>query len=444
MILKKVSTAVCIVASFCAAQSINIRGTIQDNAGVGIAEATVKLEVANISTVSGSDGSFTLTGNPTEIIGKENMFSKAVNPIRFQKDRLELSLSENTLFTISVYDVRGRQIFRNATIFNAGSHIISSYPNTVGLNLYKITIGQNVYTVKSLPFGTFAGKARPLRSGCDGRSFSKRAKAKVVISDVIFITKEGRISSRDSINTYDTSGIVVKMVPNVQNVTDADGNVYQSVRIGNQVWTVVNLKTTKYNDSTPIPNVTDATVWSNCTTGAYSYYDNNDSNKSKYGALYNWYAVATGKLAPKGWHVPTDAEWDTLQNYLIGNGYNWDGTTSGDKIAKAMAAKTDWYPSDDVGNLGNNPGSNNNTWFSALPGGYRFDDGFFRNQSLSGFWWSATESLASRAFGRNLYYGNEGLGRDGNVKPNGFSILHRMSNSAKKMSVRFVSIIRQE
>jgi uncharacterized protein (TIGR02145 family) len=75
---------------------------------------------------------------------------------------------------------------------------------------------------------------------------------------------------------------------------------------------------------------------------------------SKYGVLYNWFALATGKLAPQGWHVPTDADWDTLHNYLIANGYNWDGTTTGNKIAKSMAAQTDWYTgTTTVGAIGN-------------------------------------------------------------------------------------------
>ena len=128
-------------------------------------------------------------------------------------------------------------------------------------------------------------------------------------------------------------------------ITDFDGNGYQAVKIGNQVWTVENLRTTKYNDGTAIPYVTDSAAWVNLTTPGYCYFNNmvNADSIRKFGALYNWYAVDTKKLAPAGWHVPTDAEWDTLENYLIANGYNWDGTTDSNKIAKSLAAKTDWY-----------------------------------------------------------------------------------------------------
>src|SRR5574344_55140 len=87
-------------------------------------------------------------------------------------------------------------------------------------------------------------------------------------------------------------------------VTDIDGNVYHTITIGTQTWMVENLKVSKYNDGTAIPNVTDATAWAALTTGAYCDYNNDVANGTKYGHLYNWYAVNTGKLAPSGWHGP--------------------------------------------------------------------------------------------------------------------------------------------
>jgi uncharacterized protein (TIGR02145 family) len=155
----------------------------------------------------------------------------------------------------------------------------------------------------------------------------------------------------------------------VDSVTDADGNVCHAIQIGSQVWTVENRWTTKLNDGTQIPHVTDGGRWSFLTTPGYCFYGNttNTSDKTKYGVLYNWSAVNTGKLAPAGWHVPSDSEWDTLQNFLIANGYNYDGTRTGNKIAKAMAAKTDWNSFVSAGAIGNDLSKNNASGFSALP-----------------------------------------------------------------------------
>ena len=115
--------------------------------------------------------------------------------------------------------------------------------------------------------------------------------------------------------------------------------------------------------------VTDNTEWENLTTGAWCYYDN-DPTKPR---LYNWYAVMgihdtdpntpNKEFAPEGWHVPTDAEWTTLEEYLIANGYNYDGTTTGNKIAKAMASTTGWFSSTETGAPGNDQSLNNEQWF---------------------------------------------------------------------------------
>ena len=220
------------------------------------------------------------------------------------------------------------------------------------------------------------------------------------------------------------SACLVNADDNTGSVTDIDGNVYQTVKIGNQVWIVENLRTTKYNDGTPIPLVTDTTAWKALTTPGYCYYNNTthaDSIK-KYGALYNWYAVDTKKIAPKGWHVPTDAEWTILENYLIANGYNWDGTRMENKIAKSMATKTDWQTHTNSGAIGNDLSKNNRSGFSALPGGYRDNHGVFLNFGNHGYWWSATEFGASDAFYRHLFFGSVLLLRFSHVKSCGFSV----------------------
>jgi len=210
-----------------------------------------------------------------------------------------------------------------------------------------------------------------------------------------------------------------------ETVTDADGNIYYTVNIGDQMWTKENLRTTKYNDGTAIPLVTDKNAWGSLITPGYCWYDNVKNNMKKYGALYNWYAVNTGKLAPKGWHVPSDREWNILEEYLAANGYrwryNWERTTVGyGGIAKSLAAKIDWKTSTTptsggtIGTIGNNLTENNRSGFSSLPGGYLYKGNaiFFSSIGQEGYWWSATECDASSAWSRCLSYRSDRLDRD--------------------------------
>jgi uncharacterized protein (TIGR02145 family) len=237
---------------------------------------------------------------------------------------------------------------------------------------------------------------------------------------VIKVEKDGYLNNRVTVANSDTSGMVIKMIlQDAGTVTDIDGNVYHAIRIGNQVWTVENLRVTKYNDGAAISNIIENSTWDSCIytkTPGYCYYNNttNADTIKKWGALYNWYVVSQTnpkKIAPAGWHVPTNAEWDTLQNYLIANGYNWDVTTTGNKIAKSLATKTDWLSYQTTGTIGCDLTKNNRSGFSALPGGYRSYDGNFYYQSHYGYWWSATEYDASYAWDRGLSYDNDYLYR---------------------------------
>lgn len=185
------------------------------------------------------------------------------------------------------------------------------------------------------------------------------------------------------------------------NYTDADGNHYAVVHIGEQTWMAENLKTNKYRNEESIPNVTENSEWGALTTGAWCHYFNNVENDAKYGKLYNWYAINDArKIAPEGWHVPTEVDWSTLENYLIANGFNYDGTTDGNKIPKALAANFDWNPSSGEGTIGNDLTKNNSSGFSGLPGGYRDLFGAFVSPGNNGIWWSLSESDETNAWSR--------------------------------------------
>jgi uncharacterized protein (TIGR02145 family) len=185
---------------------------------------------------------------------------------------------------------------------------------------------------------------------------------------------------------------------------------------------VENLKTTKYNDGTAIPFITDNSAWANLTTPGYCWYNNDSTTyKNMYGALYNWYTINTGKIAPKGWHVPTDAEWIILENFLIANGYNYNGSTSVDYLAKSLASTIIWATSNGLGTIGNDLTKNNYTGFSALPGGFRSSNGYSEIGTASDFW-SSTAGNSSLAWYRYLDYDINDLGRNDGYKYIGCSI----------------------
>ena len=174
--------------------------------------------------------------------------------------------------------------------------------------------------------------------------------------------------------------------PAATTVTDADGNVYQTVQIGTQTWTTENLKTTKYNDGTSIPFVSNQAGWTNLQTPAYTWYAFDANNKTTSGALYNWYVVNTGKIAPAGWHVPTEAEWQTLVAYLGGT------SIAGSKLKEA--GNVHWaLPNSDA---------TNESGFTALPSGLVDNLGNFANLTSSVLFWMSTETVGDPTTARHI------------------------------------------
>ncbi|MBN1185565.1 MAG: family 16 glycosylhydrolase [Bacteroidales bacterium] len=209
-------------------------------------------------------------------------------------------------------------------------------------------------------------------------------------------------------------------------VSDIEGNIYNTIKIGSQWWMAENLKTTKDNNGTSIPLVTDNNEWGNISTPGYCCYNNDATTyKETYGALYNWYALNTGKICPTGWHVPTDGEWKIMEDYLITNGYNYDNTTTSNKIAKALSSTELWASSTNPGAVGNTdyPEKRNVISFSALPGGSRSNtSGYFSNIGYAGFFWSATDGSTTEAWYRKVNYDNSDVYRFSTHKKTGLSI----------------------
>jgi uncharacterized protein (TIGR02145 family) len=198
----------------------------------------------------------------------------------------------------------------------------------------------------------------------------------------------------------------VRCVRGGATVTDIDGNVYNTVTIGTQVWMKENLKVTKYRNGDAIGTTTGGIP--NDSSSKYQWaYDGNESNATIYGRLYTGYAATdTRGICPTGWHVPTDAEWTTLIDYLGGSG------VAGGKMKEA--GTTHWNSP--------NTGADNSSGFTGLPGGTRFNDGTFYYMGYLGYWWSATDYDATRTWTSGLYSPNSAVNRDPIDKDRGFSV----------------------
>lgn len=208
---------------------------------------------------------------------------------------------------------------------------------------------------------------------------------------------------------------------------DGDNNYYPVVYINSQAWMAVNLKTTKFkNGLSAIPLVTDNIAWSNLVPGyGFCWYNNDAATyKSTYGALYNWYCVSSGNLCPTGWHVPSDAEWTTFENYLITNGYDYDGTTAGNKISKSLASTSGWTSNTTTGAVGNTdyPAKRNATAFTALPGGCRSVTGTFGEIGNSCYFWTSTSGADMDSYCRLIIYNGISSGRYHSVYTDGYSV----------------------
>lgn len=230
----------------------------------------------------------------------------------------------------------------------------------------------------------------------------------ISFSQTKWMVVNNKSGTSDSIRVSDVESIVFRTHEETpaNTITDIDGNIYHTVIIGTQEWTVENLRVTHYNDGSPITKITtNNTTWSSTTNGAYCAYENNETNGAFYGYLYNWYSVNTGKLAPLtgGWRVPTEVDWTALTDFIGGE------ATAGTKLKATSGWNSKGNGTDDYG-------------FSALPGGFRVSTGDFYYLGGSGNWWSLTAYNASIAWFRNMVYDFANVYRGNSNKMYGRSV----------------------
>ncbi len=202
--------------------------------------------------------------------------------------------------------------------------------------------------------------------------------------------------------------MMINCAENITSTTDVEGNKYKTIKIGNQWWMAENLRVTHYRNGDPIKEIKDATSWGACTTGAYCAYDNKKENANDFGYLYNWYALKDSRtIAPPGWHVPTDEEWQELVDYLGGD------TVAGGKLKESGYAH---WPHPNVG-------ATNESGFTALAAGFRYHLGYFSDLYNTATFWSSTEKDSTKAWCRKLYFEHPSVVREGLLgKRSGFSV----------------------
>lgn len=291
---------------------------------------------------------------------------------------------------ITLYDMTGRQIAQTRNYLetglqefslsgiNSGFYLISVKGNTYQYSRKLLCNSNSVGTISLMKINTYKTVVEK----------SQKADKKGVQTTVdMAYTPGDRLKFTGMSGIYSTVKTDIPISDktitfNFIACTDGDNNNYPVVEIGTQIWMAENLKTTKYNDGNIIPLVADNTSWNILITPGVCWINNDPAYKDTYGALYNWYTVATGKLCPQGWRVSSNSDWSTLIAYLGGN------SSSGGKLKEAGTVH--WFSP--------NIGASNETGFTALPGAFRSDGGVFGPLGYSGYWWSSSGQSTGKAY----------------------------------------------
>lgn len=363
-------------------------------AGTGSSKTVASVMVENLT----QNKSITLDG--TEILHLAATIT-GVNNVDAESDKLVVSpnpiLDEGLvtfyaknegLVSVELSESSGRLVFRKNFYL---------YPGSNSFRISELRNGIYIVKINSKEY-SYSGKIVSLKKSCIyasspvveslGSDFSEGQSLKSVSTEKYLIFKKGDVlkitgKSGDYSTVVGDSPIADKTITfNFMPCIDGDGNNYPVVQVGEQIWMGENLRTTKLNDGTEIPNITKDSDWGALTTPGYCWANNDAANKSPYGGLYNWYAVNTGKLAPKGWHVPTDKE---LDDFLR----NFGGSPS--MVYKIQVTGNE-YRKTDAFNASN---ATNETGFSLVPGGMRNEAnnagvGLFAGYKEWGFYWSST------------------------------------------------------
>jgi uncharacterized protein (TIGR02145 family) len=353
-----------------------------------------------------------LTGmNPTRL-NPETGLHIFPNPA-YEEVEIAFSAISDANTELDLYDLFGRQIAETKAFLTCGRHSFRISGLNSGTYIIQVRSKSYQYHGKIISHSSTGNPTRILQMGQTkedaGSGTLKNARTLMQMQYNLgdrlkFTANSGRFSTI-STDIPRASKIITF---NFISCTDGDSNHYATVKINNKVWMAENLKTTKYSDGALIPNVTDAVQWASLSTGAWCNFENQSRNALTYGRLYNWYAVNDSRnICPPDWHVPTDAEWTAVANYLGGE------AVAGGKMKETG---TDHW-------LSPNLGATNETGLTIIAGGYRYENGRdFPGFKYGGSYWTKTAQDATTAFNRDIFYYTTACNYNACGKRNGLSI----------------------
>jgi len=341
-------------------------------------------------TMSGSDilhlsGTIGINELPASSINKVNIHPNPVNGFC----TFDFETETNGQVNVGLYDLTGKLVMGQRDILAAGSHSYRLTGIGSGIYLLKITSGNYSFTSKIVSQNKSMLKAgMEYVSSHEGKSNTRTINRKVAdetivmgytVGDVVHATATAAAAGYPYgyvvtvvVDPEDELDVVFDFFP----CYDKDGFSYPVTKIGEQMWMKESLRSTKFNDGSDIPKVTDATEWARQGLSAYCWYDNDSTKYAEtYGALYNWYTVKSDKLCPAGWHVPDSDEWASLIESLGGN------TVAGGKLKEI--GFDHWADP--------NTGATNQVGFTALPAGRRDLMGHFDAVGNTGYWWTSSK-----------------------------------------------------
>lgn len=423
---------------------IVLQGTVIDNGGEYLGNSSEPVVNALVTVTDQSDASRFFTAY-TNVQGQysiqiaetgvaDNQYSKQAKfrllqnyPNPFNPSTvIGYELSQPCRITINIYDILGRKIktllddFQSSSgqvIWDATDDRHQGVPS--GLYICSMKVGDNRLNKKMLLIDGQQVNASSLILNQAGSATVRSKVLNKQISDQYILQVIG-----DDIASYEQQDLLIteNTVLNItvsRTVTDIDGNVYRTVKIGDQWWMAENLKVTHDRNGDAIPNVTNATEWSNLTRSAFCNYNNETDSEDTWGCLYNWYAVNSGNnIAPAGWHMPGDWEWKELE-MILGMSQSevdvegWRGADIGGKLKETGTIH--WTST--------NEGATNESGFTALGSGMRMDNGSFAGILDKTIFWTTIEmNDGNDGMARHLDHQYSTIGRLHNGKKYGFSV----------------------